>query len=356
MTTRAFIELGLRYPIIQAPMAGGATTPELVAAVCNAGGLGSFAVGSLSPDAILAGVTRIRELTSRPFNVNLFVIDEAQPDPAQLQRALALLAPIAKDLGLSPLSLPERYSKDGRAQIEAVLQAAPSVVSFTFGIPDAEVIKQFKKSGALVVGSATTVAEARAWEAAGADLICVQGSEAGGHRCSFLKPFEESSIGLFALLPQVVRAISVPVIAAGGIMNGRGIAAAFTLGARYVQMGTAFLCCAESGISPVWKSALLHAQEDQTRVTKAFSGRPARGLVNAFMDQLRPHEDTLPRYPIFNAMTAGIRAAATRQGRSEYMSLWAGQGVGMVRSLGAAELIAILAAELDEAKCEAVTR
>lgn len=338
--------LGIEHPIIQAPMAGGATTPALVAAVSNAGALGSFAAAILAPAAIREAVGRVRALTGRPFNVNLFVLDIPQVDAARLARAHALLDPLRAELGLPPGTTPARFCEDPQAQFEAVLELAPPVVSFTFGIVDAATVERFRRAGSKVVGTATTVAEALAWEAAGADCVCAQGYEAGGHRGTFLGDMEQSGIGLMALLPQIARAVRIPVIAAGGIMDGRGIAASLLLGAQAAQLGTAFLCCPESGIPEVWKAAVRGARDDATRLTRAFSGRHARGVVNAFMERLRGAEGELPPYPVQNALTGELRQTAARQGKADYMSLWAGQGAGMARTLPAAELVRALAAEL----------
>jgi nitronate monooxygenase len=339
--------LGIELPVIQAPMAGGATTPELVAAVSNAGGLGSYAAAMLSPEAMAEGMARIRELTDRPFGVNLFVLDTPNPAPAELISAQARLAPYRAALGLESVgAMPERFCEDNHAQIETLIGLAPQVASFTFGVLDSATVARFRAAGSLVVGTATTVAEALAWEEAGADAVCMQGSEAGGHRGTFLGDFEQSSIGLMALLPQAAAALRVPLIAAGGIMDGRGIAAALMLGAQAAQLGTAFLCCPESGIHATWKAAIREVGDDATRLTRVFSGRQARGIVNAFMDELREDESAVPAYPVQNALTGEIRRAATAQGRTEFMSLWAGQGAGLARELSAAQLVGVLADEL----------
>ena len=346
--------LGIELPVIQAPMAGGATTPELVAAVSNAGGLGSYAGAMLSPEAMAEGLARVRKLTDRPFGVNLFVLDTPEPTPAELDAAQARLAPYRGALGLeSTVAAPERFCEDNGAQLEALIELAPPVASFTFGVLDAATVSRFRAAGSFVVGTATTVAEALAWEAAGADAVCMQGSEAGGHRGTFLGDFEQSSIGLMALLPQAAAALRVPVIAAGGIMAGRGIAAAMLLGAHAAQLGTAFLCCPESGIHAAWKAAIRGAGDDATRLTRVFSGRHARGIANVFMDELRGAESTVPAYPVQNALTGEIRRAATAQGRTEFMSLWAGQGAGLARELPAAALVGVLGKEL-RAALEAV--
>ena len=338
--------VGLDHPVVQAPMAGGATTPELVAAVSNAGALGSLAGAMLSPPAIIENVKRIRELTNRPFNVNLFVLDAPDPTESDLKSAQARLAPYRAALGLSPAAAPAKWCEDARAQIAALLELAPPVVSFTFGLLDEKTVRQLQRAGSLVIGTATTVAEAKAWEAVGADFICAQGAEAGAHRGTFLGDFEQSCIGLMALIPQVSRAVKTPVIAAGGIMDGRGIAAALILGAQAAQLGTAFLCCPESGIHASWKRRIQQARDDSTRLTRVFSGKYARGIVNEFMEQLRPFEREIPPYPIQNALTSEIRQTAARNDRMEFLSLWAGQGAPMARPLPAAELVRTLAEEL----------
>ncbi|HEJ7119458.1 nitronate monooxygenase [Serratia marcescens] len=339
-------ELGLRYPIVQGPM-NGASPPALAVAVSNAGALGSCAAALFSPAVILERVQQIRAQTAAPFNINLFLLDEQHPDLAELKRAQHLLRPFREALGLSEPPIPTQFAENNRDQIAALLEAAPPVASFTFGVLPRATVTQFKKAGSRVIGTATTVAEARTWEEAGADFVCVSGSEAGGHRPTFLGDIEQSCVGLMALLPQVVAAVKIPVIAAGGIMNGRGIAAARLLGAQAAQLGTAFLCSPESGIAEAWRAALRNAGDDSTRLTRAFSGRPARGIVNDFMRQMRAEEAQILPYPVQNALTGDIRQAAAKAGRGEFMSLWAGQGVGLARPMPAAELVATLAAELE---------
>ncbi|CDG81553.1 NAD(P)H-dependent flavin oxidoreductase [Janthinobacterium agaricidamnosum] len=336
---------GIDHPIIQGPMNGGSPC-ALAAAVSNAGALGSFAAALLSPQAIIDSAAKLRRLTTRPFNVNLFVLETPEPQPYDLAAAQSLLAPFRSTLELGAASVPQKFSENFRDQLAALLEAAPPVVSFTFGVVDSATVRQFQRAGSLVIGTATTVAEAQAWESAGADFICASGAEAGGHRATFLADTEQSCIGLMALIPQVAAAVRLPVIAAGGIMNGRGIAASLMLGAHAAQLGTAFLACDESGIAPAWRRQLALARDDSTRLTRVFSGRYARGIVNEFMEKMRPFEQQLPVYPVQNVLTQEIRQEAARQSRPEFMSLWAGQGVAMARPMPAAQLVDLLVEEL----------
>ena len=345
--------LGITYPLIQAPMAGGFTSPELVGAVCNAGGLGSFAAALLSPAEIRSGVEQIRRLTDQPFNVNVFVLDPPSPDPGEVERALELLRPIREELGLPPGRPPARWCQDYREQVDTLIELRVPVASFTFGLLDGASIERLHRSGSSVLGTATNVAEARAWADNGADAVCAQGAEAGAHRGTFLGGLDEGLIGSLALVPQVVDAVRVPVVAAGGIADGRGVAAALVLGAAGVQLGTVFLNCAEAPIHPGYRAALRAARETDTRVTRVFSGRYARGIVNAFMRRLDARQQEVPAYPVQNALTGEIRRAAANSNRPEFMSLWAGQAVGLLarRPAGqrAADLVAALVSETEVA-------
>ena len=350
--------LGLRLPIVQGPMTG-SDTPQLAAAVSAAGGLGMLGCGMRSPAAIAQVAAEVRERTDRPFGLNLFVQDTPAPGAATVDAALALLAPLHAALGLPPPAVPARWCEDFAAQFEALLAARPAVASFTFGILDAAQVARLHQAGCYVIGTATTVAEALAWADVGADAVCASGLEAGGHRGTFLASagagqapsqddFAAAMVGTLALVPQCVDALAargVPVIAAGGIMDGRGIAAAQALGAQAVQMGTAFLACPESAIVPAYRQALATATATDTRPTRTFSGRPARGIANTMMDALRPHEAAVPAYPVQNALTGPLRRAAAEAGNAGYLSLWAGQGVAAVRPLPAAELVAVLERE-----------
>jgi nitronate monooxygenase len=339
--------LDLRLPLIQAPMAGGSTTPELVAAVSNAGALGSLAAPLLSPAQILDQCARIRTLTNRPFCVNLFVLEPGPVDQDVLASGIARLKPYTDELGLPAPSAPAQYCQSVSAQLEAVLAVRPALASFTFGVLSAAAVTRLREAGIRVMGTATNVAEALAWQEAGADLVCAQGAEAGGHRGTFIGSFEQSCVGLFALLPQIVDAVRVPVVAAGGIMDGRGIAASLMLGAVGAQLGTAFLAADEAGIHAAYKDRLAQTADTGTLVTSAFSGRPARAIANRFSAAMASQLAALPPYPVQNALTGPLRAHAAQTGQLEYMSLYAGQGAGMARRMPAAELVALLRTETD---------
>lgn len=339
--------LGIQHPVIQAPMAGGTTTPELVAAVSEAGGLGSLGAAYMSPESIREAIGEIRNLSDRPFAVNLFVPPDYDVDARSMERSVSLLEPYRRELGIEQPPLPEdpqtvRFREDFDEQLAVVLEARVPVFSFTFGALPAATVEQFKEGGSTVIGTATTVEEGKHLEAAGVDAIVGQGAEAGAHRGTFLGSFEASMVGTVALVPQLVDAIEVPVVASGGIMDGRGLAAALCLGAQSVQMGTAFLLCEESGAPAAHKVAVLAATDDATAITRAFSGRPARGIQNRFLLELAGHEEELPPFPVQNALTRDIRGAAGKQSRPEFMSLWAGQAAGLARrtrSQKAADLV-----------------
>lgn len=335
--------LSITLPIVQGPMTG-ADSPALAAAVSAAGGLGMLGCGMRSPTAMAEAAAAVRQLTDRPFGMNLFVQATPTPDAATVQAALQRLAPLYAELGLTP-EVPAQWCEDFGAQLDAMVALRPAVASFTFGILTAAQVARLKAVGSLVVGTATTVAEAQAWAAVGADAVCASGMEAGGHRGTFLGDFQSSLVGTLALVPQCVDALDIPVIAAGGIMDGRSIAAAQALGAQAVQMGTAFLTCPESSISPAYRQALMQAKDTDTRLTRIFSGRPARGIVNPMMEAMAADETHVPAYPVQNALTGALRRAAAAQGRASHLSLWAGQGVAAVRPQPAAQLVVTLAEE-----------
>jgi nitronate monooxygenase len=342
--------LGLAHPLIQAPMAGGATTPELVSAVSEAGALGFIGAAYLQPDEILALSRAVRARTSRPFGINLFAPVPATEPPEDVGPALARLASYHAELGLPEPALPLSSSFDFEAQLGAALESGASAFSFTFGLLASSATAAIRGRGMYLIGTATTVDEALQLEAAGVDAVVAQGSEAGAHRGTFAADFDAALVGTMALVPQIADAVRIPVIASGGIMDGRGMAAALLLGADAAQLGTAFLTCHEAGIPEAYKSAILEAREDHTRVTRVFSGRPARGLVNRFMTEVEAdgREVILP-YPLQNALTRPLRAAAARQERREFLSLWAGQGVRLARRQSATELVNRLAMDADAA-------
>ncbi len=332
-------------PIVQAPMAG-AVTPELVAAVSNAGGLGSLPVGFTEPAKIAELIARVRARTDRPFAVNLFVDTSAPVRDEVLQRAHDRLRPFREELGIPHPPAPKIALLDFAAQFEAVLAACPAAFSFTFGVPPASVLERCRAANVYTIGSANTVAEAVALERAGVDAVCAQGFEAGGHHGSFAQPVEFSQIGTLALVPQVVDAVGVPVLAAGGIGDGRAVAAVLALGAAAAQVGSAFLRADESGIPAAFRQVLETDAARRTTMTTTFSGRTARGVHNAFMDAMAAVEDIAP-YPYQHWLTRDIRNAAAQQNRAEYLSLWAGQAVALARPLPAAQIVAGL---LDEAR------
>ena len=343
--------LKMIHPVIQAPLAGGGDTPELVAAVGEAGGLGFIGAAYLTPQQILEAARAVRTRTARPFGISLFA-PQPLPDPPKNPRAaLECVAPFYTELGLPPPQAPAVSADSFGEQLAAALEGGASVFSFTFGILPPSAIQAVKARGMFLIGTATTVDEAATLERVGVDAVVTQGAEAGGHRGSFATEFEMGMIGTISLVPQVVDAVHIPVIASGGIMDGRGIAAALALGAQAVQMGTAFLTCDESGVSHAYKEAILNAREHETRLTRAFSGRPARGIVNRFITEVERNTDVdavLP-FPFQNALTRPLRSAAARQGRAEFLSLWAGQGVRMARRHPAAQLISQLSRETDAA-------
>jgi nitronate monooxygenase len=334
-----------QIPVIQGPMAGGACTPELVAAVSNAGALGALPCSLLSPAVIAEQVARIRTLTSRPFMLNFFVQGKPAPSEEEVGKAVELLRPVWESLGWTELPLPAKWCEDFEAQFETLITLRPAAVSFTFGILEAVQVERLHAAGILVIGTVTTVEEALAWQAIGADAVVASGTEAGGHRGTFIGRQQDATLAAAELWPAVVTAVTIPVIAAGGIMTGHDIKRALALGARAVQMGTAFLVTDEAALHPAYKARLLSG-EGNTRLTRSFSGRYARGLENRFMRQMEAVEEQVPPYPIQNALTGSIRAAAAKSGDTELMSMWCGTGFARARPMPAGKLIELLASEL----------
>ncbi len=337
-------ELGVAHPIILAPMAGSGGTPELVAAVSNAGALGSWGGAYSTPQQILDAAGQIRAQTSKPFALNLFAggyEPNSAVDPAPM---LALIASVHASLGLAPPALPPVPQNPFDDQLAAVIEARPVVFSFTFGIPSADALARLRKAGIRISGTATTVEEGKRLEAAGVDSIVAQGEEAGAHRGSFLKSFEQSMVPMRELTRGLVEVVSIPVIASGGIMDGREIAQALAEGAAAAQLGTAFLLCPECGAPVPYKQALIAAQGDPTVITRVYSGRPARGLRNKFIDMAQ--DVPILSFRQQNDLTRPMRNEAGKQGVADYVSLWAGRGVTRARQMPAADLIKTLVVEI----------
>ncbi|MCB0163979.1 MAG: nitronate monooxygenase [Anaerolineae bacterium] len=337
--------VGSTYPIIQAPMAGGPSTPELVAAVSNGGGLGSLGAGYMTPAQMQTAIRAVRSLTHRPFAVNVFVLEPVTATPAQVDASRRYMQPYRDALGVAAPDNDPHFTPQLDELMAIILEERVPVVSFTFGVPPAKWVQALKAAGVPVIGTATSVAEGLAMAQAGADAVVGQGAEAGAHRGGFAHLPEVEAVGTIALIPQLVDHLSVPVIAAGGIMDGRGLAAALALGAAGVQMGTAFLTCPESGAHPLHKAALRDSIDTSTTVTRAFSGKAARGITNQFILEMIPHQAELPPYPVQNSLTGSIRRAAAQQERPEFMSLWAGQGAPLGQSKPAAELVEDIVSE-----------
>lgn len=345
MTTRLTDLLGIELPIIQAPMAG-VQGSALAIAVSNAGGLGSLPCALLDVDAMRSEIAAIRTHTSRPFNLNFFC-HEAPAGHADREAAWRrALAPYYRELGIDPERIPAgpgRLAFDADAS-DVIDELKPAVVSFHFGLPRPELLSRIKASGATVLSSATTVDEARWLEAHGVDAVIAQGIEAGGHRGMFLTEDLTTQVGTLALVPQLVRAVSVPVIAAGGIADAGAVAAAMALGAAAVQVGTAYLLCPETVTSPVHRAALKSDAARHTALTNLFTGRPARSIVNRLMKELGPMSDVPPAFPLAASAVAPLRAAAEKQGRGDFSALWCGQNSSGCTEISASILTRELAA------------
>ena len=348
--TRAAQLLGIEYPIIQAPF-GGLPSQHLTATVSNLGGLGSLGAVTLGGSAIKDVIGEIRSLTERPFAINLWVSTSDQGashiSAEAIDQAIQCYASYYSELGIKRPSHTEAKSQDFEAQVAAALDALAPVLSFTFGIPPAEVLTECRKRGIKTVGTATTPEEAVALEDRGLDLIVASGFEGGGHRGSFLRSATDSFIGTVSLIPQVVDAVRVPVIAAGGIADARGIVAALALGAEGVQIGTAFVPCAGSGASEPYAAALLSEAAKRTGLTDAFTGRLARGLKNRLMDELEARSSLPLPFPLQHAVTQTVAGPAAQQRKTELMTLWAGQSASLCRCADATELMTRLIAGTD---------
>ena len=337
---------GIDLPIVQAPMAN-SSTPEMALAVCQAGGLGSIPCAALTPDQARDAVALVRAGSKGPVNLNFFCHIPPAPDPARMMGWRAELAPYYVEEGVDPAPPPPA---GGRAPFDeafcaVVEEIRPEVVSFHFGLPGGALLKRVKAAGAKVISSATTVAEALWLQKGGVDAVIATGFEAGGHRGSFLTLDMASQPGTFALVPQVADAVKVPVIAAGGINDGRGVAAAFALGASAVQVGTAYLFCPEAMVSPVQRALLEQANDENTQATNLYTGRPARGVSTRLMREIGPLSDKAPAFPTAGGVLAPLKAKAEAEGRSDYTYQWAGQAARLSPRLPAAELTRKLAAD-----------
>lgn len=350
ISTPLAARMGLATPIVQAPMAGGPSSQELVAACSAAGALGSFGFAYTQPDEMKKQCAWVRARTERPFGINLFTSPQPGPIDADAQRgALDALAGYYREMGLeAPAPAAAPYAPDLSAQLAAVAEIAPRVFTVHLSDLPVGVVKALQQKGILVGGSATCIAEAQRLESLGFDFVIAQGGEAGGHRGSYLRDPYLSLTGTLALVRLVVRAVKLPVVAAGGIMDGAGIAACLALGAQLAQLGTAFIPCPESGAPKVHKDALLAAREDDTGVTEKFSGKPARGLANRFIAEMASKQAPQLAFPAQNSITGRLRQASAKAGKPDFVAMWAGQAAPLSRALPAGELVAKLTAEAVE--------
>ena len=339
--------LGIELPIIQAPMAG-AQGSALAIAVSNAGGLGSLPCSLLSPEGMRNELTAIATATRKPYNVNFFCHAPAAPTVEREALWRATLSPYLQEFGIDPasISLGPTIPPFGPAAVEVLSEFKPAVVSFHFGLPSADLLARVRALGSKIISSATTLEEARWLEAQGVDAIIAQGLEAGGHRGIFLSDDLSTQSGTFALLPQVVQAVKVPVIAAGGIAGPEGVAAAMALGAAGVQLGTAYLLCPEATVSDVYRNALKSADAARTAVTNVFTGRPARAIVNRLVRELGPVSASAPQFPLALSGIVALRIKAEARGSRDFSALWCGQNATGCREIPAAQLTRELASRL----------
>ncbi len=345
MTNALLTRLGMSVPIVQAPMAG-VSTPALAAAVSNTGGLGSLGCADLTPEKLRAAVADLRARTNRSFNLNFFVNAPAALTRYDAGPMAARLAPYYAEYGLGAVPAPKApYPPFGQDGVELLLAARPAVASFHFGLPEPSAVKALREAGITIMGSATTVAEAKALEAGGADAVIAQGWEAGGHRGVFLGAHDAPGAGTLALTRQVVKAIKLPVIAAGGVTDGAAIAAVLSLGAAAAQIGTAFMLCPEAATKPVHRAAIAGAKDNDTTVTRLFSGRPARVIVNRFVREMSDAAELVAPFPAQHSLTSPLRQPSQDKGSADFLPLYAGQAAGLARALPAAELMNALILE-----------
>lgn len=344
--------LGVEHAIIQAPMAGGITTEKLVGAVSEAGGLGMIGAGGMDADALRNMIHALKRKQKGSFGANLFVPWDFKVTEENIAEAYEALRPMYELFGLEQESfMPpdlEEVRMKFNAQLDVIVEEQVPVCSFIFGIPENHHIERLKEAGTILIGTATTVEEAEAIERAGFDAVVLQGAEAGGHRGTFLSPVEDSLVGLMSLIPEAADQLSIPVIAAGGIMDGRGVAAARILGAAGVQLGTAFISTEESGAHLVHKNALSENRHVPSVLTRVFTGRAARAIKNTFIRDMAEHTKSMVDYPVQRRLTQPIQDASKARNSTEYAMLLAGQGKSMARAMSAGELIRQLVLEAKE--------
>jgi nitronate monooxygenase len=340
--------LGITYPIIQGPFGGGPSSVELVAAVSDGGGLGSFGMHTLVPDEMRGVAAQIRSATKKPFALNLWVDDaprDRDAEKLEFDAAVRVMQPFFIELGMAAPEFPQWFIPSLDDQYAAILEIRPPVFSFVFGIPPVALLRECRRLGIATMGTATTATEAKAIEAAGVDIVVASAFEAGGHKGSFLKPAGESLTGGFALIPQVADAVRIPVIAAGGITDGRGVAAALMLGAHGVQVGTAFLACDESAASGAHRAALFGNDSMNTLVTDVVTGRIARHIPGVFIKRMEQCGARPAPYPLQAWLNQRMKSAALAQCKPEYLSFPAGQAAPLLRHSKAAELLEALVEE-----------
>ncbi len=341
--TKASRKLGIEYPILQGPFGGNLSSVELVAAVSNAGGLGGYGAYTLSPQEILEVDQRIKAATNKPYNINLWVSDTDTVDGTvtdeQYNHARLLFKPYFDEAGISLPDKPPSFRSRFENQVEVVLHQKPAVFSFVFGIPSADILDQCRRLGIVTVGAATTLDEAIALESAGVDLIVASGFESGGHRPSFLAPAESSLTGTFVLLQLIKEKVKTPVVAAGGIANGKGVAAALTLGADAVQIGTAFLACEESNATPMHRKMLFSEKARYTTLSRAFTGRLGRGITSRIAKDIGGNEKSLLPFPLQSQFMSALRTAAIEKEKWDMILFWGGQIAPLLKHTSARELM-----------------
>jgi nitronate monooxygenase len=344
--------LGIDYPIVQGPFGGGVSSVKLTSTVSNAGGLGSFGGQPFSSKEIIEICNEIRKFTNKPFNINLWVNDRdarlATFGDEDYKKLTELFKPYFNELNLPIPERPTNLGAKFEEQIEAIYEAKPAIFSFVYGIPSSVILENCRRLGIKTVGTATTVDEAIALENAGVDAIVATGFEAGGHRVSFLRSAEDSLTGTFSLIPQVADNIKIPIIAAGGIADARGIKAALALGADAVQMGTAFLATSQSNASEDYKDKLFTSDAKYTTLTKVFTGRLSRGIKNGLTEELKNHEDLFAPYPLQSKFMGLLKAyPATANSNPDFKSYWAGQSASLLKHRDAKILIETLVNEMN---------